>query len=320
MTILMIILLSIAIWLPLSIVADAYIPDPILTEADLPDTLTRLDLTYNNEVKLIGVRVDATEAQPGERVSVTAYWQILHPTTTDYSVFVHLIGRDYTNVGQINTYPALGLRPTTTLEPGQIIADTYPVLINSGSEAPTRLLVNIGLFDFKEPGRPGIEAIGPDSQPVSPTIGELKLIPTQWPDLKNTPPLAEFADHIKLIDSHTTGCTATNDNCQITLTWLTDGRPATDYTVFIQLWRDGEFIAGFDSPPLGNNYPTRLWDTNEVIVDAHTLDLSTLSPGEYRILTGLYNFTTGERLPATANGEPLPNYAVDLGALQIGER
>jgi hypothetical protein len=320
MTILTLILLGIAVWLPFSVVTVAYIPKPVLTEAELPADLHRLDRIYNNQIKLIGVDIGATQVQPGGLVPVTAYWQALQPMTTDYSVFVHLIGRNYANIGQINTYPAFGLRPTTTLEPGQIIADTYPVRVNGGSEAPAHLLVNMGLFDFREAGRPGIQAVDTEGNPVSPTIGELKLIPAQWPAIDNPLPVAEFADNISLVSAQLENCSTNKYDCRITFTWLAQTRPTADYTVFIQLWRNDQFAAGFDSPPLNNNYPTRLWDAGEVIVDVHRLNLSTLPPGKYRILTGLYNFATGQRLPATANGEPLPDYALDLGTIQIGER
>ena len=94
-------------------------------------------------------------------------------------------------------------------------------------------------------------------------------------------------------------------------------RPATDYTVFIQLWRDGKFVAGFDAPPLANDYPTSLWDAHEVIIDPHRLDLSKVSPGTYKVIAGLYNFTAGERLSAAIDGVALPDYAVDLGVIEI---
>jgi hypothetical protein len=317
MAILAAILLGIALWLPYDVVASAYIPRPLLTETDLPADLSHLDLTYNNEMKLIGVKIAVTTVRPGDRVPVTAYWQALQPMNTDYSIFVHLIGRDYTNVGQINTYPALGLRPTTTLAPGQIVADTYPVSVNVGSEAPTRLLVNIGLFDFKEPGRPGIQPVTPDGNPALPTVGQIKLVPNQWPTYDNTPPIAEFTGHIWLLDYTIQNCQATDSDCYIIFEWLARGRPATDYTVFIQLWRDDEFIAGFDTPPLNNDYPTSLWAAGELITDPHPLDLSTLSPGEYQVFAGLYNFATGERLSAAVNGEPLPDHAVNLGTIQV---
>jgi hypothetical protein len=308
---------GLALWLPYTVVARAYIPPPLLTEADLPPDLPRLDLTYNDEMKLIGVEIGADEVRPGERVPVTVYWQALKSMTTDYSIFVHLIGRGYQNVGQFNTYPGLGLRPTSTLQPDQILVDTYPVLVNGGSEAPSRLLVNIGLFDFDEPGRPGIQALAPDGNPALPTAGQLKLVPGRWPPYDDTPPVVEFADNIWLVDYRIDNCTASDDGCQIVFKWLAQAQPSTDYTVFVQLWGNGKQVAGFDAPPLDNDYPTSLWSAEEVILDPHLLDLSAIPPGEYQILAGLYNFATGERLPATAESVPLPDDAVELGTIQI---
>jgi hypothetical protein len=312
------IMLGLAAWLPYGVVAPAYTPGPTLAEADLPAGMDRLNWVYgNDELRLIGVEIGTDVVRPGERVPVTAYWQALQPLETDYSVFVHLIGREYTNIGQMNTYPGLGLRPTSTWQPGQIIADTYPVQVNGGSEAPTRLLVNLGLFRFDEPGRPGLPPATVTGLPVAaPTVGQLKLIPTEWPAYEMTPSTVEFADHIRLLDYSLDNCQTPKNDCRITFTWLAQGQPSTDYTVFIQLWRNGQFM-GFDSPPLDNDYPTSLWANEEVIRDPHLIDLSAVPPGNYEILAGLYNFSTGERLPAAAAGQALPDYAVDLGIIQI---
>ena len=311
-------LLGLALWLPYGVVAREYASRPLLTEADLPPDLSRLDLTYNNEMKLIGVEIGVDKVRPGERVPVNVYWQALRSMTTNYSVFVHLVGRNHQNVGQLNTYPGLGLHPTTTLQPGQIIVDTYPVLVNGGSEAPTRLLVNVGLFDFNEPGRPGIQPISKDGNPTSPTVGQIKLIPVEWPPPSSTSPVAEFADNIQLNNYNIGGCTTPDGPCTITLTWLAQGQPTIDYTIFIQLWHNDEQVAGFDAPPLDNDYPTTLWSAQEIIIDPHALDLSTISSGEYQILAGLYNFTTGERLPVhTFDGTPWQDYAVNLGEISI---
>lgn len=319
LAVLLALLLGLAVWLPYRVVAYEYTPRPLLTETDLPPDLPRLNLTHNGEMKLIAARIGAETVQPGQRVPVMVYWQVLKPMTTNYSVFVHLFGRDYQNVGQFNTYPDLGLRPTTTLQPGQIIADTYPVLVNGGSQAPARLWVNVGLFDFNEPGRAGIQPIAADGTATSPTIGQLKLVPDQWP-APSASILAHFADNIQLTDYTLTGCVTPQTTCTITLQWRALGRPAVDGTVFIQLWRNGQQVAGFDSPPLNNDYPTSLWDAGEVILDPHPLNLADLPPGEYQILTGLYNFANGERLPAnTSHGSPWPNYAIDLGTLTLKE-
>ncbi|MBI1878140.1 MAG: hypothetical protein HYR94_07925 [Chloroflexi bacterium] len=311
------VMFGLAAWLPFAVVAPEYFPKPLLSEADLPADLNRLDLTYRNELKLVGIKIGAAVVRPGERVPVTAYWQALKPTASNYSVFVHLNGRGYQTVGQFNTYPGLGLRPTRALQPGQIVADTYPVLVDGGAAAPTRLLVNMGLFDFNEPGRPGIEAIGPNGQPASSTAGQLKLVPNQWPAYNNTIAVAEFADNIWLTDYAIIGCQFQTHPCEITFTWLARGKPSADYTVFIQLWQKEAKIRGFDAPPLAGDYPTSLWASGEVILDPHDLDLSAVPLGDYQILAGLYHLTTGDRLPASAGGTPLPNYVVDIGTLNL---
>ncbi len=315
-------LVGIALWLPYGVVAPHYIPRPLLTEAELPPDLTRLDWRYNEEMKLLGVEIERNVVRPGERVPVTIYWQALQPMTTNYSVFVHLIGRDYRSVGQFNTYPGLGLRPTRDLEPGQIIKDTYPVLVEGGSAAPTRLLVNVGLFDFDEPGRPGIQPLASDGSRPPPTVGWLKLIPNEWPAPPIETPLAEFGEMIQLLDYEFQDCQMADETCHISLTWQATAQPPVDYTVFIQLWperppAEGPLFFGFDGPPLNNDYPTSLWATGEVIVDPHPLDLSGLPPGPYRVLSGLYDPLTGDRLPATAQGQPLTDYAVELGVIVV---
>ena len=309
-------LFGLALWLPYGVVAREYIPAALLTKADLPPDLNRLDLTFNGEMKLIGAEIGLDKVRPGERVPVTVYWQALRPMTVNYSVFVHLIGRNYENAGQFNSYPGLGLRPTTTLQPGQIVKDTYPVLVNGGSQAPTRLLVNVGLFNIKEAGRPGLPAINPAGQEVGPTVGQLKLIPVTWPPA-GEPVLAEFADHIALERYSVEGCATRAASCTVTFKWLAQGRPAANYTVFIQLWQRERQIAGFDGPPLQNDYPTGLWEAGEVILDPHPLDLSGVSPGDYRLVAGLYQLASGDRLAASAQGQPLPNDVIDLGMIQV---
>ena len=310
-------LLALATWLPLSIVSQAYTPPPLLSKADLPSTLHRLDWTYNDDMKLIGVEIGAEVVRPGERVPVTVYWQALRSMETNYSVFIHLIGRNRQTVGQFNSYPALGLRPTATLHPGQIIADTYPVLVEGGSEAPTRLLVNVGLFNFNEPGRPGIPALAPNGTEMPPTVGQLKLAPHRWPVVEPNRPPIDFADNIRLLRSELSGCETLIAGCTLTLSWAARGTPTADYTVFVQLWQNGTQVAGFDAPPLASDYPTSLWAAGEIIIDPHRLNLAGLSPGQYQIFIGLYNFANGDRLPATQNGEALPDFAADVGKIEV---
>ena len=101
----------------------------------------------------------------------------------------------------------------------------------------------------------------------------------------------------------------------LTLYWQADAIPAADYTVFLHL-RDeaNQTVAQKDSPPAGGQYPTSLWDPGEIIKDELTLPLDDVPPGRYTPVIGLYNFTTGDRLP-TEN----PANEVTLEAIEIGD-
>jgi hypothetical protein len=59
--------------------------------------------------------------------------------------------------------------------------------------------------------------------------------------------------------------------------------------------------------------PTTTWLPGEIIADAYSLPLpADLPAGEYRLIVGFYNPTTGERLPTTlgSNFVELPPFTV----------
>jgi hypothetical protein len=73
--------------------------------------------------------------------------------------------------------------------------------------------------------------------------------------------------------------------------WHTTQPLSTDYTVFIHvLDQNGQIVAQTDSPPGGGYAPTSSWPIGQPIIDRHGLILppSVLTPGEYRIVAGLY--------------------------------
>ena len=86
-----------------------------------------------------------------------------------------------------------------------------------------------------------------------------------------------------------------------TLYWQADQPIPLDYTVFVHL-RDatGYVQAQRDNVPVLAFYPTSQWSPGETIADMHCLQIPpAIPPGEYELVAGLYNPTTGERLPLT---------------------
>jgi hypothetical protein len=72
-------------------------------------------------------------------------------------------------------------------------------------------------------------------------------------------------------------------------------------------------VAQQDLQPLDGTAPTSTWLAGEFLTDAYRLTLpGDLRPGEYRVIAGLYDARTGQRLPASAGGD-----FFDLGMVKV---
>jgi len=107
---------------------------------------------------------------------------------------------------------------------------------------------------------------------------------------------------------------------RVQLHWQAEGRPDGDYTAFVQLLDSrGQWVAGQDAQPLGGQYPTSRWQNGEIVADAFDLALPAgLAPGDYRVVTGMYEAASGRRLPASgADGQALPDDVIVLLQRQL---
>jgi hypothetical protein len=97
------------------------------------------------------------------------------------------------------------------------------------------------------------------------------------------------------------GALPTDGALTLTLYWEATSEVDRDYTVFAHLVdEDGLIVAQGDGPPMVT-YPTSHWDSGEILVDVHQLEIQAGIPaGSYRLLVGLYVLEDGARLPVTA--------------------
>lgn len=81
----------------------------------------------------------------------------------------------------------------------------------------------------------------------------------------------------------------------------------------------GPVWAGHDSEPVMGAAPTTRWPVGTTIADRHPLLVDTdIPPGEYQIEVGLYDPTTGERLPVSGEGADVAGRRVLLGTVNVG--
>lgn len=129
-----------------------------------------------------------------------------------------------------------------------------------------------------------------------------------WGRLSGTT-LAGQRDILRLL-----GITITRTAAQLTVipAWDVRDHLAGDYTVFMHLIdAQGQRVAQIDVAPGGADWPaTSAWQPGQQIGVPLPLPLPTdLAAGEYRLILGLYDSTTGERVPLIAGTTADPSLA-----------
>jgi 4-amino-4-deoxy-L-arabinose transferase-like glycosyltransferase len=109
------------------------------------------------------------------------------------------------------------------------------------------------------------------------------------------------------------------DTVHLTLHWQSLAPTDEDFTVFAQLLGpDGQLHGQQDNQPVGGLWPTTRWSAGDRVADRYDIAISpTAPPGQYHLLVGMYNATTGERLSVTQNGAPVPDNAILLTTLNV---
>jgi 4-amino-4-deoxy-L-arabinose transferase-like glycosyltransferase len=293
---------------PFSTIAPVYAqPAPVENAAPpIP-----LDVTFGDQLKLIGANVASSSAQPGGQSEITLYWQALKPLEQDYSTFVHLLDANDIIVAQRDMYPGQGLWPTSQMRPGDIIASRYVLQLPATAYAPDHLKWEVGAYDFASQQRLPASTGGDNVR-----FGTLRL-DGQAGDVPN-PMQVNFEDQIELIgyalDRRAAG---SGEAIFLTLYWRARSKMPADYTVFAHILQPPETIWAQQDKPL--QPPSSSWPIGQVVSDTYELRIKPdAPPGVYEMEVGVYdprkNF---ERLRVfTDDGRITENYVL-LGKARV---
>jgi hypothetical protein len=273
--------------------------------------------TYANGMQLVGVDAPFI-LQPGETIDVTLYWQKGRWLPTDYYSGVTLI--DAQGNGLANSYHWITRWVYATQQwrlddivpdghaltlPDDLSPGVYRLVVGVAAEYDNpRLLAAVGPngeplgeffpLNYLKAPRPEADRLPDDYIPTDITIGGLALL--GYTIGQNGQPLASLGEALP-------GSTVV-----LTFYWQAAERLPGNYHLFIhvQEYAEGEVLAGFDGPPLGDSYPTIIWGPDELVATSHTV---TLPDGvehlEFRV--GLYEWPTLTRMPVTQNGDAVPD-------------
>ncbi|MGB0646375.1 MAG: ArnT family glycosyltransferase [Bradymonadia bacterium] len=113
------------------------------SEAELPDDVNKVDINFEDKVKIIGWKVEPRIARRGAPMKMVVYWKVLKNRVGSWKVFVHMDAPGQRIHGDHD--PVSGLLPTTNWRAGDLIVDEHTVRVDR-TKSPANFTFYTGLF------------------------------------------------------------------------------------------------------------------------------------------------------------------------------
>lgn len=261
-------------------------------------------------IRLRGYDLDRERLSPGESLHLTLYWETLDQVEEEYTVLLQLRDAQGLIWAEQEEQPTSGGWPTRRWEIGDLWRDwhdlalpadlpsgEYHLIIALGKEREIEGEIDLGVV--KVEGRPR----------------QFTLPPVQYPLI------ARWGESIKFLGYQLSGeAVKPGETLHLTLYWQALAEMSTSYTVFTHLLdKDSHIWGQKDSLPGDGTLPTTGWLRGEVITDGYDIVVEPETPtGEYVLEIGMYEATTGQRLPVVdEEGDTLGDRII-LGPIRVG--
>lgn len=281
---------------------------------------TPVEANFADQIELLGYVLPDPRLEPGRSLPLTLAWRSLAPVLADALTFAVLLDANQQPYSQVNRYPS-GFYSPMLWAKNEVVVDTVSLPIPPDTP-PGIYFVHLGQYDVVE-GQPRSLPLVQEGRTTAETavvIGPFKIggpppevvIKEVRPQIRLEQPLGHqltlLGYDLSDQDNRPVAGQATQlarpnpespiSSLKVTLYWQVHDGLGLDYTTFLHL-RDGadKTVAQKDSPPAGGRYPTSLWDMGEIVVDELILPLDQVAPGDYTPVVGLYELTSGNRLP-----------------------
>jgi 4-amino-4-deoxy-L-arabinose transferase-like glycosyltransferase len=283
----------------------AYAKPAIVQESELPEAMTRLDLSFvGTPIELLGGHIEAESVRPGDSAAVSLYWRALEPPERDYVGFVQILGHGAEPIAGVDCYPGGGTLPPTLWEPSVVYRDRYELPIVPGADVPTVGTLHAGLRT--EDGEQLSVVHSPEQPPLELVLLDRVAVRPVKPDSDDVthPVGARLGESITLIGySISDGSVGEGDVITVTLVWHAEAPLDRNYTAFVHLLdSNGKLVDQSDHPPLNGDYPTSFWKAGDVVRDPHRLTIEGAAAGSCTLSMGMYDPETLVRLPAHRRG------------------
>jgi len=275
-------------------------------------------IRYGNEIELVGFVPLQQRSALGSSIDFFAYWRPLEPITKSYALRIEVFGSDGESFGVLQEQiPGRGSFPTTQWKPGDVYGEGFRTDVYGRVNVPAIARFRLSWVDV---GTGELLAAKCEEGACQPLVGEIPVeldtsTARRWSEL---PSQADFGTVASLLGvaaapvADNQGMTSVS----ITLTWrsLATSPPNTVALVHI-VDAAGRLIAQRDDPPRHVKYPMWAWRKNEIIPEVRVIEIPSGTPaGEYRVLVGMYDPTTRDRLPLATSQSDRAKDSIYYGA------
>jgi uncharacterized membrane protein len=268
------------------------------------------------------------------------YFRSRHPLEHDYFIALYLVDEAGQVVGStVQPQPATVWYPTSEWEPGEIVRIRVNTLAWWTGDRE-RYSVALGILDGDDTWdvsrrlRPKvIESDLLSPLPADGTLLQLMTFRNTWagaravrqercfsvPEVQHSME-ATLGGRVRFLGYDLSAPPyKRGEALHLTLYWQAMVRMEESYTVFVHLLNgDGMMGGQWDSVPGGGLLPTTNWLEGEVIADEYEVPIKAgAPPGEYLVVIGMYEASTGERLGVEGKGEEVEGDRIVLHKIQV---
>ncbi|MCY4464308.1 MAG: glycosyltransferase family 39 protein [Chloroflexi bacterium] len=276
--------------------------------ADTPTGIAR----FNKELELTQWVGPKTLTEAGIH-QFTLEWTVNRPVSHRYAAFLQLATAKWETLVGEDRYIQRFLHPTLGWSVGEHVPMRFELDVIALPPPGAYRLVS-GAW-YLNGGTAQVTETAVDAIDKAATIGWIKVpqMAQPTPPADAIPVVLTFGNQFRLSHFHVSQ--AAENQIVVTLYWtaLVDS-PAIDATIFVHAAdAHDNIVAQDDQRPWQGQYPTFIWDAEEIVKTEHTLMLPRLDANQLHV--GMYTLANLTRLAASSEGERLPNDRAYLGEL-----
>jgi len=284
----------------------------------------------------IGYEISQEVAHPGDTIDLVLYYRANRWLDADYQVSVHILEHpSKRSLTQHTLQLGEWLYPTSAWIPGLAVRNHIQLTLPEDIVTPASYWISPRVWkpegelangEYENlTGLPVVESDLPLVTDDAVILFSLPVVAEAEPPEPAIPATHAFDGNFALVGYAIPETAAPGSELALQVWWQTGEsvETYTDFTQFIHLIsvENDQNFQVYDRQPFEGRFPTTDWPPNLTMSDDIRLPLpDDLIPGEYRLLTGLYDLGTGTRVPVRdAQGQPVLDNVIELGTVLIEE-